>query len=376
MSRGEALAGEHKKAKEGNQGKWDYVDAKAFERMGIPSYQPKVGDNFIRVISPRFTKYDHKAPSDSPLALPMYWKEVWIHSNVGSDKRTFVCNKKQYGEPCAVCELIDILSAQDPEDERIAALWASRRYLFFVYDVTDATTEGKGLHWYDAAKTVKEEIVSCSKDRRKGTYIDISTREEGMDIEYERVGKGLKTKYVGFVLRDNGLPPESWYLNAPDDFDTYILHPSYETVALEVGQLATAVNQQPVRAGRTPRPEAGGVVRDPDPNTPLAETRQQAPVQTQAQLAATTIEPGQVAPGQPVTTQATNPALAAELQKPAVETRQPAQTTVPAAETRQPAQIDQPQQVEVTPVIETRQSAAGGIDPNIKARIDALKNPQ
>jgi len=346
MGRAEALKKEGRKQKDGNIGKYDYVDVRALERLGIKSYQPSVGDNFIRIISPRFSKYDPEAPPDSPLALPMYWKEVWIHTNIGADKRTFVCNKKMYGEPCAVCELIDILSAQDPEDERIAALWVGRRYLFFVYDVTDATTEAKGLHWYDAAKTVKEEIISQSKDRRKGTYLDISTREEGMDIEFERVGTGLKTKYVGFVLRDNGVPPQSWYDTAPDDFDTYILHPSYETVALEVGQLATASGgaaSTPARTGRTPRQLASGTVRDPDSNTPVVETRQ------------------------PVTIQDTNPELAGTSQQPVVETRQPVRTQAPA-----PVQTVQPEQTVTTPVTETRQPA-NGIDPEIKARINALK---
>jgi hypothetical protein len=229
MGRHEQLENEHKRAQEGNSGKYNWADVRALERLGIPEYRAEGGDNYIRVITPKFSKYHQDD-------LPFYWLEVWIHSDVGADGRTFVCPRKMWNEPCAVCDYSETIRAKDPESEVLKVLWPGRRYMFFLYNVKDEATEKLGLHWYDAPVSVKDGIVAISRDKRKGTFIDISTLEEGSDIEFEKTGKRMKTSYSGFKLsNDNGKPPKEWYQNVPDDFDEFILRPDYNKVAVECG---------------------------------------------------------------------------------------------------------------------------------------------
>ena len=280
MSRHEMLAEEHRKAKEGGASKYNYVSTRALERLGINEYKALPGDHFLRIIAPRFSKYP-------PNNLPAYWKEVWIHSYIGADQKTFICMKKMKNQPCPVCELAEKMRSVDPENEALKALWSTRRYLFFVFDVRDNETEAKGLHWYDAPVTFKEEIVAMSRDKRTGAYIDLSTLEEGKDIEFERRGKGVNTKYIGFGLRENAPPPKAWYDNAPDDFEEFIIYPSYETVAAELPQLSGPVETRQVKT------EDQNVVRDPVPTRGTAQSAPVAPPPVQENVPAVNSPPVQ-----------------------------------------------------------------------------------
>ena len=326
MGRQEMLADEHRKAKEGNMGKYDYVDARKLERLGLEPYKMKGGDNFVRIITPRFSKFDIKDPN-----YPAYWKEVWIHSNIGSDSRTFVCMKKMAGLPCPVCEMAEAMAEKDPDNKAIMELWPSRRYFFFVYDVQDAETERKGLHWLDAPVSFKEEVISLSKDKRSGAFIDVSTYEEGMDIEFEKIGKGLNTKYKGFVLKDGGQAPREWYDGAPDEFEEFMLYPTYEQVAAELPQ---------ARGGA--RSDVG-TVRDPDP----------APASNRGAAAEETVKDPDPAPAR------TRGAAAEETVKDAA----PARTRGEEAPTRGRTRGED-------------SSTTSGIDPAIQKRIDAIKAAQ
>ena len=196
-----------------------YVDTKKTERLGIPSYRTVTGDNFIRIIAPTPTGH--------------YRKEVFIHSKVGANGGTFLCLKKMYNKPCPVCEYIEQLKAEGGNDEQAAELAATRRYLFFVYNVATEETEAKGLHWYDAPTTILNGIVGLSKDKRSGKILDVSDPKNGRDIEFTRKGSGLLTKYDSFKLVENNPIPEEWLKDVPA-FDDILLVPTYDQVKKEV----------------------------------------------------------------------------------------------------------------------------------------------
>jgi hypothetical protein len=295
------------------------------ERLGIPEFQAKGGDNYIRIITPKFSKY----PEDD---LPFYWKEVFIHSNVGADGRTFVCSRKMWDEPCAVCDYSETIRVRDPESELLKALWPGRRYMFFVYNVKDESTEKLGLHWYDAPVSVKDGIVAISRDKRKGTFIDVSTFEEGADIEFEKSGKGLKTSYSGFVLnKDNGAAPKEWYENVPDDFDEFILHPDYNKVAVECGLASPRSGQGAARS--------------------RSQSQDSEPAQEEPQGRSRSRQPEEPAKEEPAKEESQGRSRSRQPEEPAKEESQ--------GRSRSRSRGD---------------SDGGGIDPAVQARIDAIKN--
>jgi len=265
----DAIANEHRKTKEGNSGKYDYVDVRALERAGIVQYKMK-DTNFIRIISPKFSKY----PADK---LPFYGKEIFYHSDIGPDGRTYVCLKRMLGERCPVCEYADQIRAVNANDERLKALWPSRRYLFFVYDVKDAETEKLGLHWFDSPVSVKDNVISLSRDRRTGQLVDVSDPLDGRDITFERVGKGMTTKYEGFELNNNAAPPKEWYDGAPDDFEEFILYPTYDQLAAAIGM---GMAEETPQAEPPAMQAETGTVQDPPVRT---RSRNENQVQPQPQ---------------------------------------------------------------------------------------------
>jgi len=213
-----AIESELNKSNQRGALKYFYVDVNKLERLGITQYRPVNGDNFIRIIPP-------KDPTQ------FYGKEVFIHTNIGVDGATFLCPLRMYGKPCPICEYRQKIKSEDPDSELLAELAPRARYLFFVYDVRSEEKIEEGLHWFDAPVVVKDNIVSLSKDRRTGEIIDVSDLEDGRDIEFVKVGSGLKTKYEGFKLVPTDPIPKEWAEGVPD-FDEVLLVHDYDKLKL------------------------------------------------------------------------------------------------------------------------------------------------
>lgn len=265
VDRSDSLVNEASHADNRNVSKYAYVDEMALERMGITQYKTESGSNFIRIISPKFDGYKK---------VPYFGKEIHTHTKVGADERTFLCLKKMYDEPCPVCELYEEIKNKDAKDVRLKALRTSTRYLFFVVDVTDATTESKGLRWFDSPVGVNDNIIELSRDRRKGGVIDVSDPDNGRDIEFTKTGSGLKTTYKAFRLVENDPIPDEWLEDVPNDFDEVLKKPEYADVAAEVSGMPDEGDVQPTtnrRARRGSSDDAGEGRASRRPRTQEAE---------------------------------------------------------------------------------------------------------
>ena len=239
-----------------------YVLMSALERLGITQYKSQVNDNFIRIMPPK----DPKA----------FWaKEVYIHTNIGANRATFLCLNKMFNKPCPVCEYIEELKNNGADPETLKQLYATKRFLLFLIDVRDDSTIMKGLRWFDAPPKLVGEIISRSKDKRTQAVVDVCDPKEGRDIEFVRKGQGLKTDYMGIDLKVTAEVPSDWYENVPK-FDEVISIPTYEQVKLQLtGVLSTASEEQAVN-------ETG-----PTTDENEAEFEQEVPAQAPAQAPAT-----------------------------------------------------------------------------------------
>jgi len=219
-NRKSAIEQEISKSNRMGSSKYSYVNQTKLERMGITQWKPSAGDNFIRIIPP-------KDP------LKFYGREVFIHTNIGADGATFVCPLKMNNEPCPICEYRQKIRSKDPDSELVVELTPRSRYLFFIYDVKSEKAIEEGLRWFDSPIIIKDNIVSLSKDRRTGEIVDVSDLEDGRDVEFVKVGNGLKTRYEGFKLVKADPVPESWVENVPD-FDDVVIVCDYETLKSEL----------------------------------------------------------------------------------------------------------------------------------------------
>jgi hypothetical protein len=208
---------------------------------------------------------------------------------------------------------------------------------------------------------IKDGIVALSTDPRTQRTIDISSRDEGMDVVFDRVGSGLNTKYLAFRLMPGEKPPESWYKNAPDDFEEFILKPDYAEVSTELAQLSVPSSEtrgSEVRGGaRSPGEANPGVVQDPASET-RGQVPQATPPQTPLPQAAV-----QSPTSPPVVAQ--TPIQSVEVQRVngpsgviVAETRARGEAEVPGGETRSRGEASAP---------------AGGVSPEVRDRIAQLK---
>lgn len=209
MDRDDAMEKEYGKSSGGNY--FTYVDTAKLERLGITQYKPQKGDNLIRIVFP-------------PKREGFFGKEIFKHGNVGVNRKTFLCKKRMAEEPCKICGYADDLRKDDPQDKRAAALFASRRYLFFVVDVSSETEMAKGVRWFDCPIKLFNEIRSRTKNKRRGgdsegsthqKYVDVSDPKEGRDIAFEQTKEGKKYDYVGVELVPSEPCPEEWYVDIP-----------------------------------------------------------------------------------------------------------------------------------------------------------------
>jgi hypothetical protein len=194
---------------------FNYVDTPKLERLGITQYKPGIGENAIRIIYP-------------PNRPGFYGLEIYRHSNVGVNRKTFLCKKKMFNEPCPVCDYTDLLRKDDPQDERAKALYTGRRYLFFAVDVISDDAISKGIRWWDCPIGIYNEIKSRSKNKRRGRqeegeefrkYVDVSHPSDGRDIEFEQTKVKGKYGYEGITLIATDPIPEDWYNDLPEFAD-------------------------------------------------------------------------------------------------------------------------------------------------------------
>jgi len=251
-----------------------YVQTQVLERLGITAFKSQMNDNFIRIMPPKDPK--------------MFWaREVYIHSEIGANRATFLCMNKMFGKPCPVCEYVEQLKTQNLNPEAIKPLYARKRFLMFVYDVRDDSTIAKGLRWYDAPGKLVSEIILKSKDKRTKAVVDVCDPVEGRDIEFVRKGQGLKTDYAGIDLKITADVPADWYENVPT-FDEVLIIPTYEQVQRELTGGVAAENrpanespvEEQVETEVDDREVPGDTEVVPSPVTNQAPTQTPAPAQT------------------------------------------------------------------------------------------------
>lgn len=180
-----------------------YVNLEKLTDLGIEQFKCADGDNFLCVIPPK----DDEA---------FFGKKVYAHYNIGVDNTVFLCAKKMYNKPCPICEAAYKLMKEDREDEQIAELRPSIRYLFFVVDMTSKKTVKKGVQWYDAPKMVKDGICSISQAKRTKEVIDVSDPDEGKNVCFVKTGSRLRTRYDGYELEDREYDFQDEWLDVPD----------------------------------------------------------------------------------------------------------------------------------------------------------------
>lgn len=177
-------------------------DFDKFLKDSIKMYKVQDGDNTIRILPPTWPKAKH------------YGLDVWMHYGVGPDRQSFICNHKQNGEDCPICE--ERAKALEEGDEDYAKeLEPKRRVLVYLID---RNNEREGLQAWAMPWTIDKDICKISVDKKSGEVLPIDHPEEGFDVEFSKTGQGARTKYEGVAIarRSSELGKSQWLDEAVD----------------------------------------------------------------------------------------------------------------------------------------------------------------
>ena len=222
---------------------FNYVDTSILERLGIGFYKTKTkdGNNFIRIVA-----QSRKVPAA---------REIWMHSNIGQGKNTFLCLDRMFGKSCPICEHARQLKLAGESAEVLKELDVGHRFLLFVVDTTSRETEMAGPKWFDCPVTVWKEICLHSQDRRSGERFDPADPVDGMDIEFVRTD-GKRTSYAGFKLvKTKDEIPKSWYQDLPLLDDVLLMSDSEEMRMAVTGMKSSSSNKKDSREESSSREE-------------------------------------------------------------------------------------------------------------------------
>ncbi len=159
----------------------------SYTRDGIPTLSLKEGNHLIRILPPTWEDARH------------FGIDIYVHYGVGADNNTYLCLDKMKGEKCPICEEYD--RAKRGRDEEYAnSLKPSKRVLVYVID---RDNEKEGPQLWPMSWTIDRQIAALCTDARSGEVLVIDHPEKGYDVEFNRKGTGIKTKYEGMKVARN-----------------------------------------------------------------------------------------------------------------------------------------------------------------------------
>lgn len=161
----------------------------SYLRDGLNAFTAKEGDHRVRVLPPTWDEADH------------YGYDLWCHYNVGMDKQSYLCLEKHGRGECPVCAERRRAEKDDPDYAK--ALAPSRRVLVWIINRDD---EASGPLLYGMPWTLDRDIAAVCIDKRTGEHLLIDHPTKGFDIDFQRTGSQLQTKYIGIKVARTSTP--------------------------------------------------------------------------------------------------------------------------------------------------------------------------
>lgn len=162
----------------------------SFIPADISIYTPQKGDNWVRILPPTWENAQH------------YGKETYIHYGIGPDRSAYLCLNKANRGHCPICAEREGLMRLGQED---AANELRPTFRVAVYVLDRKSNDETPKLWLMPFK-IDQELVALAQDKRTGAVLWIDDPDNGYDIEFQRLGEGLKTQYSGIRIARNPTP--------------------------------------------------------------------------------------------------------------------------------------------------------------------------
>lgn len=153
-------------------------------------FEIKTGKNRIRVLPP----WKKGEP---------FFREVFMHRDVGPTKAFLVCPKKTEGDhekKCPICKEADRMRAGGKKKAAYALNPKARYYM----NMVDRDDEDAGVQVLAVGSTVAGKLIAWAEDPDDGG--DLTDVKHGNDVLLIKVGKGLKTSYDDTKIKEAKTP--------------------------------------------------------------------------------------------------------------------------------------------------------------------------
>jgi len=174
---------------------WDAIFAD-----GIKFFKARNGDNQIRILPPSWEGHKH------------YSFEIKVHREVGPDKQQYLCLNQERAPDrgrCPICaeraELVHTVRTQADKEEVDKMRPSTSGVIFLIDRFRQRETDAGPVIWQISTRT-DNEILSQSLIKSSQMYLPIAHPVEGYDVEFNRSGEGLMTRYNGFRVARSSSP--------------------------------------------------------------------------------------------------------------------------------------------------------------------------
>ena len=177
-----------------------------------------------------FPQIDPKHPIKKGDAV--YVMELFIHSNVGPNKKSIVCPLKNYGEPCPICEHVEEILQDGGVWEDVVKIAAKRRCVYNIW-CHDNKEKKLGVQiWEVSHKYSEKEILAQAKNPRTGGIVPFSHPDKniGKSITFETDDDDYNTVHGHKLIEREEDVPEK-ILKGAYQLDAYIEPMEYDAIA-------------------------------------------------------------------------------------------------------------------------------------------------
>ena len=204
---------------------------------GVETFDVKKGKYIVNILN-------YKVGKGNPWAdegTEHFERTFWIHRNIGTDNRSYICPRQTAGKRCPICEYRATLLKKGNEADKdlIASLRPQERQLFNVNDVTNGKSDDIKI-WdisnYCFGKQLDGEINDADDD----SYANFGDIEEGYSLKLgvdEEKGKGFSFNMVNRVsFKDRKYPISKELAEKLVCLDDILVIPDYDKLKKEFMQ--------------------------------------------------------------------------------------------------------------------------------------------
>jgi hypothetical protein len=190
-------------------------------------FKARDGKNRIRILPPTFDGYVD------------FGLEIWVNYSIGADNSAFLSLHNMKGEPDPIYEERQAANQQG-NDDYAKSLAPKKKLLCWIIDRKD---EDAGPQLWSMPAGVARNINTLSVDDSSNAIIVHEDPETGFDIEFNKEGTGILTRYSGesiarntSALHDVDETFNAWMGYVEENkLDEILVFYSYEHIALAFG---------------------------------------------------------------------------------------------------------------------------------------------